>query len=229
MKSHSKSSLPGSCGTEKVEIFAERLDTIMFRRAASLEAYGDVQTLESRTNALLTQMFGRCLQKANSQERTSRGNAMRLILGRDQLRNVVKLVKDIKRLQLAPNPYNDSIPSPMLETVDSAAPRVEITAMDKPLRDLFLNTPIVSAFELTRTECLNDVPWEELIAESQKVVEDYRTWLHSITEEAHAHVVTSPFVDTLEHQLEAAAGDLINTFDEQQSCRSEPIPISYLK
>jgi hypothetical protein len=168
-----------------------------------------VQTLEGRITGLLTQMLGRCIQRAASQEQSSREKALRLIMGRDRLRKVVQLVKDIKRYQNAPVPKQ--MTPVLLSNVRSLAPS-NMPKLDKPVRDLFLNTPIVNALELTPTECLNNVPWDELIQQGYQVVANYRVWVKTAKEEASANLLTNSNIQALEQELESTAADIIETF-----------------
>lgn len=215
-KNHLEKSPDSTAHSKKAEALAKRLDTILFREASSLHEYADVYTLESRMNALLTHVLGRCIQRAASQEHSSRERALRTILGKDRLRKVVKLVRTIKRMRLVPNATNDVAAA--TNGVVSPPPRssdIGLTAMHKPVRDLFLNTPIVSVFELASPENFINVPWDELIAQGNKVVEDCRVWIQQAKQQADSIPLTNSNIVSPTDDLKAAAGEIADPFGPQ--------------
>jgi hypothetical protein len=65
---------------------------------------------------------------------------------------------------------------------------------------------------LTPTEGLGTVPWEELIAQSEQVIEDYRSWLRNAKEQSNAMQLTNSNIDALEHELKSTSDTIIETF-----------------
>lgn len=212
-KSQAKTSLPG---TPRAEELAKRLETLLFHKSNSLEEYANEQTLEDWFKSLLSRMLGRCILRAASQEHSSRERTLCLVLGKDRLRQVIQLVKTIKRMQLAAPSLSSSSTGKdrnaldPLESKSTSSCIVLKPLLDKPLRDLFLKTSLVQALEFTPTENLHKLPWDDLIFQAEQVVTAYQHWKTQKLEESK--LLTNSNIRALEHELNATAADIIQTF-----------------
>lgn len=163
---------------------ARVLEKLLFARATSLNDYLCFELLDTKLKSVMKALLERKLRKAEQQ--SSRRLALIKALGdKQKYQHTACLVNEVKRLRTGTQ-FSGSSLSPLLansyhslqERKHSQIPNLlnSKTKLASPVRALFFGTKLVGAFDLTPIKELPAVHWDELISQTERVIEDFCWW-----------------------------------------------------
>jgi hypothetical protein len=165
-----------------IQKVATVLEQGLFKSASNFGAYCDISTLETRLRVVL-----KALKSQQQQSRKQRMNGMMKTRRRKSLQQRLGL-EQYNRM----NFFVATITCEKTELVGSSCSKCKLqkpkgaaqlmidgsfgTHLPGPVRDLFLNTPLVDVFQKYSLQRLDGVNWKGLLAQAEANIHAYNAW-----------------------------------------------------